>query len=99
MATARVTTRIRALREEIARHDHRYYVLGLELAELAYQPIVLGVRDLRVVEHVVAMIVARDLLAQRPDPRLGAGHGSLNRRGGRGRATRDARSARGPRAG
>src|SRR3954447_17228443 len=41
-------------------------MLGLEGLELAEEPVVLGVRDLRRVEHVVGVIGALDLLAQSP---------------------------------
>ena len=38
--------------------------LGLEVAQLVHQRVVLGVRDLRVVEDVVAVVVLIELLAQ-----------------------------------
>jgi hypothetical protein len=44
--------------------DDQARMRRLQRLELAHQAVVLGVRDLRVVEHVVAMVVVRDLLAQ-----------------------------------
>ena len=37
---------------------------GLELAQLLHQPVVFGVRNLRIVEHVVTVVVTVDLRAQ-----------------------------------
>ncbi len=42
----------------------QFRVGGLELAQFERQAIVLGVRELRVVEHVITVIVVLDLLAQ-----------------------------------
>jgi hypothetical protein len=55
-------------------------VLRLELAQLALEPVVLLVADLRLVKDVVQPLVAPDLLAQRLDARGGLGAAS---RGGR----------------
>ena len=41
----------------------------LEGAQLAHQAVVLGVRDLRIIEHVVAVVVLRQLRAQLGCPR------------------------------
>ena len=64
--------------------------LGLQLAQLALERVVLLVGDLGLREHVVEVLVAADLLAQPGDPRLGLlarGQGRLpaGRVSGRGR--------------
>src|SRR3989454_8335747 len=46
-------------------------VLGLELLQLAEQAVVLGVRDLRMVEHVIRVIGALDEPPQLGSPRGG----------------------------
>ena len=51
-------------------------MLRLELLQLVVQPVVLGVRDLRVVEHVVAVEVVVELLAQLLDALGGVGAGA-----------------------
>jgi hypothetical protein len=65
-----------ALRRRVGADQLR--ALGLEGGELGHQPIVLGVRNLRVVEHVVAIVVVGDRRAQRRDasacPRQGRAH-------------------------
>src|SRR6185369_429808 len=48
-------------------------VAGLERLELVHQPVVLGVRNGRLVEHVVAIVVAVDLIAQLRGALRGAG--------------------------
>ena len=56
-------------------------VRALERAQLLHQPVVLGVRDLRVVEHVVAVVVLCDLRAQLGCARRGRrGHDTALRR-------------------
>jgi hypothetical protein len=45
-------------------------VLLLERAQLVEEPVVLGVRDLWVVEHVIAVVVVVDVAAQLVEPRL-----------------------------
>ena len=54
-------------------------MLLLQRHQLAHEGVVLVIRDLRIVEDVVAVVVAADRLAQRSDPRgggLGRGHRS-----------------------
>src|SRR5450759_1077643 len=61
-----------ALRRRIRRHD--LGMLPLERDELLHQPIVLGVRNLRLVGHVVAVIQGCELRAQL----VGAFHGGAS---------------------
>ena len=63
-------------------------VLGLEVAQLVEQRVVLGVRDLRVVEDVVAVAVVIELLAQLADPLLGAAGGGAHTSRAAGRSSR-----------
>jgi hypothetical protein len=51
-----------ALRRRIRCDEFR--VLRLELLELTYETVVLGVRDLDVVERVISIVVVSDLVAQ-----------------------------------
>ena len=44
-------------------------ILGLEGAELLHEPVVLGVRNLGLVEHIVAIVVVVDLGPQLVDAR------------------------------
>ena len=44
---------------------HELRMLGLQCLELAHHSVVLDVRDLRVVQHVVPVVVMTDLLAKR----------------------------------
>ena len=55
-----------ALRRRVLRHELRE--LRLERLELLEEAIVLGVGDLGFVEDVVEIIVARDFVAETPDP-------------------------------
>ena len=66
-----------ALRRRVGRPQ--LGVLLLERAQLAQQVVVLGVRDLRVVEHVVAVVVVLELAPQLRGPR-GRLAGALRRR-------------------
>ena len=54
-----------ALRRRIGRDQLR--MLGLELLQLVHQAVEFGVADLGIVEHVVAVLVVADLVAQRFD--------------------------------
>ena len=46
-------------------------MIGFERSQLTHQRVEVGVADLRFVERVVALVVIRDLGAQRFDPLLG----------------------------
>jgi hypothetical protein len=59
-----------ALRRRIG--CHQVGILFFERLQLAHQPVVLGVGDLRIVEHVVAIVVMLELRAQLTDSCRGA---------------------------
>src|ERR1019366_3937843 len=72
-----------ALRRRVRRNQRR--MLRLEPLELVHQRVEIGVRDLRIVQHVIAILVVPNLLAQSFDLFLdgGTGHdwGIIVRRG------------------
>ena len=45
--------------------SYKFRVLRLKAFELAHKPVILGVRDLDIVENVVPVIVIPNLIAQR----------------------------------
>lgn len=44
---------------------YKFWMLGFEALELTHEPVILGVRDLYIVENIVPVIVIPNLIAQR----------------------------------
>ena len=75
LAEALQGLRPHALGGGVGRHELR--PAGFELLQLAHEAVVLGIRDLRLVEHVIEIVVVIDLAAQRlhaPPDILGDAH-------------------------